>query len=215
MESHWLFIKCARALADAGIASLRFDFYGSGESEGEFREVTLRGEMADAADAADFFRKQKGVDGSRLGLVGLSLGGCVAASVAPRVRARALVLWSAVAHPRILRAIAATSGKPLPGGRSVEYDAREVTVRFLEDAASVQPLKAIRRFKGPTLVLHAGKDESVPVTHAQDYFAAAGARQKEKILMAAADHTFTSLAWEGEVIRRTVEWFRTYLPDDM
>ena len=44
MESHWLFVKCSRALARAGIASLRFDFYGSGESEGEFSEVTLQGE---------------------------------------------------------------------------------------------------------------------------------------------------------------------------
>src|SRR2546426_5960176 len=42
MESHWLFVKCSRALALAGIASLRFDFYGSGESEGEFSEDVAR-----------------------------------------------------------------------------------------------------------------------------------------------------------------------------
>src|SRR5579863_2729220 len=54
MESHWLFVKCSRALAQAGIASLRFDFYGSGESEGEFREVTLRGEISDARAAIEY-----------------------------------------------------------------------------------------------------------------------------------------------------------------
>jgi len=80
MESHWIFVKCARALARAGIASLRFDFYGSGESDGEFREVTLQGEIADARAAMDFFRRQKGIDPKRLGLLGLSLGGAIAAS---------------------------------------------------------------------------------------------------------------------------------------
>ena len=42
-----MFVKCSRALAQVGVASLRFDFYGSGESDGEFRQMTLRGEIAD------------------------------------------------------------------------------------------------------------------------------------------------------------------------
>jgi dienelactone hydrolase len=75
MESHWIFVKCARALAQAGIASLRFDFYGSGESDGDFREVTLRGEISDARVAVEFFRRQKGIDPQRVGLLGISLGG--------------------------------------------------------------------------------------------------------------------------------------------
>src|SRR5881397_966298 len=74
MESHWMFVKCSRALAWAGIASLRFDFYGSGESEGEFSEVTLQGEIADARVAIEFFRRQKGINPERTGLLGLSLG---------------------------------------------------------------------------------------------------------------------------------------------
>src|SRR5207248_8810535 len=96
MESHWIFVKCARALAKAGIASLRFDFYGSGESEGEFREVTLQGEIADARVAIEFFRRQKGINPERIGLLGLSLGGAIAASVAGPGRVAALVLWSAL-----------------------------------------------------------------------------------------------------------------------
>src|SRR6266568_7542966 len=98
MESHWIFVKCARALAKAGIASLRFDFYGSGESEGEFRDASLLGEIADARAAVNFFRWQ-GIDAERLGMLGLSLGGVIAAILAPDCDARALVLWSAPARP--------------------------------------------------------------------------------------------------------------------
>ena len=212
MESHWIFIKCARALASEGIASLRFDFYGSGESEGTFREATLQSEIADARAAVRFIQRQKGIDSARLGLCGLSLGGCVAACVAPAARAKALVLWSAVAHPAILQQLSKKLGNPSannPG--DFEYDAREISARFLKDAAKVDPLNAIRRFENPTLIIHPGKDDTVPRSHAADFLQASGAGIKEKVIVPGADHTFTSIAWESAVKGLSVEWFRRYL----
>lgn len=212
MESHWIFIKCARALASKGIASLRFDFYGSGESEGSFREATLQSEIADAKAAIRFMQRQKGIDPVRLGLCGLSLGGCVAACVAPAAKAQALVLWSAVARPAILQQLSRKLGKPSPNdANNFEYDAREISARFLKDAAKVDPLSAIRRFRRPTRIIHPGKDETVPRSHAEDFLQASGARVKEKVIVPGADHTFSSIAWETAVIGLTVEWLRRYL----
>lgn len=212
MESHWIFIKCARALARAGIASLRFDFGGSGESEGEFRDVTLRSEINDAVDAVAYFRRQKGSHPARVGLCGLSLGGCIAACIAHRVKAKAAVLWSAVAHPAVLREIAATLARPLPGTPELwEYDAREVSQRFLDDAAKFDAAQLLGRFAGPTLIIHPERDAHVPLSHAEDLFQASRAGAKQQVVIAGADHTFTSLAWEREVIDRTVAWFREHL----
>jgi uncharacterized protein len=212
MESHWIFIKCARALAAAGIASLRFDFFGSGESDGSFGEATLQSEITDARAAVQFMRRQRGIDSGRLGLCGLSLGGCIAACAAGNAKAKALVLWSAVAHPAILQDLSMELGKPSPENPGAfEYDARVISARFLEDAPKVEPLAAIRRFAKPTLILHPGKDRTVPRSHAQDYLHASGAKIKEKVIIPGADHTFTSVAWEAEVIVRTVEWFCNYL----
>lgn len=212
MESHWMFVKCARALAHAGVASLRFDFYGSGESEGDFREMTLRGQISDARAAVDYLRRQKGIDPKRLGLLGLSMGGTVAAALAAKVRARAVVLWSALAHTAHLRTLALTSVKPIPGsGGAVEYDAREISPRFLDDALKVHPVRSLARFKGPTLIIQPEKDASVPLSHAQDFYQAAAATGKEFVLIPGADHVFSSVSWEREVIARTVEWFRARL----
>ncbi|HEX5411723.1 MAG TPA: alpha/beta hydrolase [Terriglobia bacterium] len=210
MESHWIFIKCARALASHGIASLRFDFYGSGESEGSFNEATLQSEIADARSAVRFMHRQKGIDAGRLGLCGLSLGGCVAACVAPAAKAKALVLWSAVAHPAIFQQLSDRLGKTSPSG-DYEYDARLISARFVRDAAKVDPLRAIRRFRKPTRIIHPGKDDTVPLSHAADFLHASGASIKQKVIIPGADHTFTSIAWESAVIGQTVEWFRRYL----
>jgi hypothetical protein len=208
MESHWIFVKCSRALAQAGIASLRFDFYGSGESAGDFREVTLRGEIADGRAAVAFLRRQKGIDSARVGLLGFSLGGAVAASLASSVQAGAAVLWSSVAHTGRLREIAGRSTRPIPGKLgAVEYAAREISPRFLDDLLKVEPVRHLARYRGPTLIIHAEKDEHIPISHARDFFRAAGAETKELAIIPGTDHVFSSVRWESEVIRRTVEWF--------
>lgn len=208
MESHWLFVKCARALERMGIASLRFDFFGSGESDGTFEEATLEGEIRDANTAVEFFRKQKGMCRQRIGLLGLSLGGAIAALLAARVRARALVLWSALAYPHDLRSLSESRTKPLgDGGGAREYSGHIVSARFLHGLDRVHPLRAIRRFKRPTLIIHPGRDELLPLRHPEAYFRVAGARVKEKVIIPGADHTFTSAAWEQDVIARSVSWF--------
>lgn len=212
MESHWMFVKCSRALAQAGLASLRFDFYGSGESDGEFREMSLRGEIADGRAAIAFLRKQAGIDPIRVGLLGLSLGGAVAAALASSVGAKAVVLWSAVAHTARLRDLVKQGGKKIAGkAGAMEFDAREISPRLIEDVLKVEPIRHLARFKGPTLIIHPEMDEAVPISHAHDFLQAAGADAKELAIITGADHVYTSILWEQEVIVRTVQWFGHHL----
>jgi uncharacterized protein len=212
MESHWMFVKCSRALAFAGLASLRFDFYGSGESDGEFRQMTLSGQLDDGRAAAAFLRKQKLIDPERIGLLGLSLGGTVAACLAPTLKAKALVLWSAVAHTGRMGELIKRKARKIPGKPGAfEYDARELHPRLMEDVLKVDPIRHIVRYKGPTLIIHPEMDELVPVSHARDFYHAAGSSTKDLAIIGGADHVFTAIPWENEVIARTARWFVYYL----
>jgi alpha/beta superfamily hydrolase len=67
-------LAVVRALADAGIASLRFNFRGVGSSDGEYGDGD--GEVRDVAGAVACVRER--VDGAEMALVGYSFGAMVA-----------------------------------------------------------------------------------------------------------------------------------------
>lgn len=87
-------VNMARSLARAGIACVRFDFYGCGESDGEFSDMLFDGLLSDAADIFAWASAQPWADADRMFLAGHSMGGYVAASAAPYIRPRGLVLLS-------------------------------------------------------------------------------------------------------------------------
>lgn len=213
IEAHRLFVKAGRFLAAKGIAVLRFDFRGSGESEGDFEQVTVSSEINDALAALDFLRKQPEVDPDRVGLIGLSLGGCVATCAASRDRkVRALVLWAAVAD---LKGLFVQRMQPeikdlLEKQGWVDFGGWKVSKAFYEDAAKIEPLREALRYDGAVLIVHGGKDPVVPVDHAHRYHAAFQCTKKMHIIPE-ADHTFARLDWESEVIQVTLEWLKTHL----
>lgn len=81
--------ELARLLARSGYAALRFDFRGCGASDGERGRIICMEEVEDARAAITFLQAQQGVDKSKIGLIGASLGGSVAlyaAALDARVR---------------------------------------------------------------------------------------------------------------------------------
>lgn len=81
-------------MLERGYACLRFDFRGSGESEGDFSEITLETEISDAKTAVEFARSHDKIDPERIALPGQSLGGTIAICIAAEVEIASSVLWS-------------------------------------------------------------------------------------------------------------------------
>lgn len=87
-----MYVHLSRALAEQGIGSARFDFYGNGESDGEFSNMSFDGLYTDAADMVAWAKEQAYVDADKVFLSGQSMGGYIAASVAPTIQPYGLVL---------------------------------------------------------------------------------------------------------------------------
>ena len=90
----------AKALAGSGRDTLRFDYYGTGDSAGDMVDADLAGWERDIEEAIDEIQSTSG--GPRVTLLGLRLGGSLAARVAARRQrdVESLVLWDPVISGR-------------------------------------------------------------------------------------------------------------------
>lgn len=96
--AHRLLVDLARALCRHGVTVLRFDYRGTGDSEGAFTDFTLAGALADTRVALDLLREQAAV--TQVGLLGVRLGATLAAQAAPAVGATWLGVWEPVSSGR-------------------------------------------------------------------------------------------------------------------
>ena len=213
VESHFIFVKMARRLADAGFFVMRFDFRGSGESEGDFSDMTIPAEIDDARVALAWLRGQPEVDPKRVSLLGLSMGGAVATSLAGEDEDIAgLILWSALARPSMFVSQEVARAGKTPPPLSVQKDGNFdmggnlVGKAFKETAQEVQPLKNIQKYAGDVLILHGTRDETVPPSEAKRYADAVGEKRASLHWIQDADHTYNAHIWEQEVFKLTLEW---------
>ncbi|MHB8893963.1 MAG: serine aminopeptidase domain-containing protein [Candidatus Geothermincolia bacterium] len=96
---HRLLVNYARILQEQGFTVLRFDYRGYGDSDGEFRNVTVSTQQSDIGVAASHLRQAPGVE--RLALLGIRFGATLAAVAANTVPAVSkLVLWEPVINVR-------------------------------------------------------------------------------------------------------------------
>lgn len=98
--------QVAAALAEAGFVTLRFDYSGFGDSEGERGWIDPAARVEDARSALSALSHRSEVDPARIGVYGHSYGGPVALMLAvsdPRLRVLAAVS-SPGAGPDMLRA---------------------------------------------------------------------------------------------------------------
>ena len=210
------FVRMARALQRVGIASLRFDFRGSGDSEGEFSAMTPTRELQDAREALRFVRRQPGIDPKRVGIVGLSLGGMIAAYILGEDRlVKTGVLWNPVSDPqnRHKNRLTPMDRRQLKEMGFVDMDGWALGQAFLSDMKTFNPLKAIASASCPILIVQASGDQTVPPSSAHAYKKALRKSGQEAAihLVNGADHCFSSILWDMELIAVTLEWMRTRL----
>jgi dienelactone hydrolase len=166
------FRRLAEALAQRGIATIRPDFPGCGQSNEPFTRNNLSNMMADTRAALAYVSRKPEIDANRTGIVGYSMGARVAMLVLPDGYAAA-VLWAPVG----LDGPGAVF--PLIGGQSSYLELRKraqsagvtpfVTPwgqhqnlgrKWFDDLETYQPMRAVRSFTGALLVI-SGADDAI------------------------------------------------------
>lgn len=181
--------EVSRELAKAGIAVLRFDFTGLGESEGDFADTTFSSNLDDLEDAAGFLADR--AEAPQL-LVGHSLGGAAVLAVAERLDSvHAIATIAAPSSPdNVLKHFDEQLDEIADNGSAeVELAGRSFRIRrdFVEDAREHDLPERVGNLRKPILVLHSPLDRVVSVDHAQRIFTAAH-HPKSFVSLDKADH---------------------------
>ena len=183
-------------MSGEGVAMLRFDFRGIGESEGSEEDNTISKKIADLNAAIDFIKTYPGL-GDRLGLIGSSLGGflsLIKASTDKEIKA--VVVWATPLHLDDL-------------GSKKEKDYPLPPEAFFEDLPKHRLLPLLQKVSN-CLVIHGERDELVPVDQALGIFYNLGI-PKEINVIGAADHRLTDPAHRQRAIELSLDWFKKHL----
>lgn len=216
VEGRRLFVRLARRLAACGIASLRIDFRGSGDSAGDASEMTVSSERADALAALRFLAERDDVDSDRIAILGMSLGGMIAAyTLAAMPTVKTAVLWNPVAFPKELidRRMTPETEATLASNGVLDDGGWPIGKSFIEEMKTADPLAAVRDVRIPTLIVGSTEDEIVPHAHAEAYSEVLRKNTPESHLhrIIGSGHTFASLPWAEEVMTVTSDWLETRL----
>ncbi len=173
-----MFELIADTLQAHGIASIRFDFNGHGDSEGAFQDMTVPNEIEDAKKVVAYVRDLKFV--SDLAIVGHSQGGVVASMTAgqlseqlgqPAFKAVALMAPAAVLRDDAIRGN--TMGKmydPFDPGEYVElFGGLKLGGNYIRTAFSLPIYETAAKYQGPALIIHGTADRVVPYTYGERF----------------------------------------------
>lgn len=204
------------SLASRGVATLRFDFTGLGESEGEFAATTFSTNIGDLVAAADWLRETLAAPTI---LVGHSLGGAAVLAAAHRIdEVKAVATIGAPADPEHVAKLFEAERETIEreGQAEVTLAGRSFVIRkgFLDDLAEHCSDAAIGRLGRALLIFHSPQDLTVGIESASRIYRAAR-HPKSFVSLDGADHLLTKPAearYVGEII---ASWASRYVEPEV
>ncbi len=205
-------VNISRALNQEGIAVMRFDFTGLGESEGDFADTNFSSQISDLLTAANYMKEK--IKAPRL-LIGHSLGGAAvvrASGLIPSVEA--LVTIGAPFAPSHVTHLFKDDIPQLKaeGKVQVNIGGRPFTVKkqFIDDLENHKPAENLRN--KPLLIFHSPQDKIVGIDNAADLYQAAR-HPKSFVSLDKADHLLSNKE-DAEYVGMTIAaWVHRYISD--
>jgi dipeptidyl aminopeptidase/acylaminoacyl peptidase len=208
MGPEYLFVKISRFLAANNIASVRFDFTGSGESDGEFCDMSLDTMKCDLLTVTNHFKRT--LKPSKVFLLGHSIGGMVVALSVKEILADGIVLIAPVADTRKFfteRKVMSQIGVNSRG--FFEYGPHELSPNVFDALQNVNPSVFLsENFKGKMLLIQGSSDPTVLPEESLLYIneSKRSGVSGEYTLIQGANHNFTRVDDVNNLCQTILSW---------
>ncbi|WP_394613176.1 alpha/beta hydrolase family protein [Lentzea sp. JNUCC 0626] len=204
--------RTARSLAARGVAVLRFDFTGLGQSGGDFANTTFTSNVDDLVCAANHLRDTIGAPSV---LIGHSLGGAAVLAAAHRIPSvKAVVTIAAPADTKHVEHLLGSSKEQIEalGVAEVRLAGRpfRISSDFLLDINQQNQTACISGLNRALLVMHSPQDDTVGIDNARIIFDLAR-HPKSFVSLDGADHLLTNRADADYVAEVLTAWASRYL----
>ena len=152
------FLNFSRIISKYGYASLRMDFFGNGESDGEFYDFTMDTLIDDAKVIVECAFNLQGV--KKVTLMGFSMGGAVATYLSGKLgnRISKLLLWSAAVN---INDLIKKHYEDAVKNESESHGTFEISEAMYDSLGKYDPLDNITSFTNPVMIIHGRKDLAV------------------------------------------------------
>lgn len=205
-------VNINRALTREGIAVLRFDFTGLGESGGDFAHTNFSSNVSDLIAAAEFIKTE--YEAPKI-LIGHSLGGAAVLQAASRIGSVAAV--ATISAPFNLSHVARYLGSSqeqinATGEATFTLAGNQFTItkQFLDDLEQTRMEETIHNLGRALIIFHSPRDEIVGIDNAAKIFQAA-MHPKSFVSLDRADHLLSSRSDSLYVGSVLAAWARKYI----
>lgn len=199
------YVQLARMLEARGIATFRFDFLGSGESDLNFKDMTFKDELACARIILEETLKMENC--TEIYLLGHSMGGAVASELAklyPDV-IKKMVLWAPAFN--LPAALDYLTGKMEPNQEGFyDHGGFEISQSFVDDILTRDFYQNLDTYKNDLLVIHGSEDKTVPYDISKIYIPKFG-KQLQFVTIEGGNHNFDTVDQIKEVLRLSLDFF--------
>ncbi len=162
------YVQLSRLLEAKGIATMRMDFLGSGESDLTFKDMTFKDELSCARVILEEVLHMPIT--SEVYILGHSMGGAIASELAKLYPQdiKKMCLWAPAFFMKeaVLHMV---KDAPLYKEGIYDYFGFELSTKFVEDIKERDFSKDMDVYKNELLIIHGTKDETVPYYVSENY----------------------------------------------
>jgi dienelactone hydrolase len=210
-----MYLREARALAERGIASLRIDFAGTGDSEQPYTANTWTGMVADAVTAHDWLVAHPRIIDDRVGVLGFSMGSKVGLGLlAERLDVPAFASWSGALYDGIPPGFIELYDQAQANGSVVldlGFAVVELSLAWFDTMIASTPLTDATGYLGAILAVAGSEDTTVDPSVSQNFVATLNTPDETLRIIDGADHIYNVLTPDQThaeaAIQITADWF--------
>ena len=197
-ENGFLFKQFSKLFAENGIASLRFDFMCSGDSDGDFEDMSFLTEIEDGRNIVEYAYELN--NHQPIILLGFSMGGAVAGKVASEYRhiIKKLVLLAPAGCMDILGTERyGVDRNNVPEDFKYDLGGFCISAKLPKSFQNISVYGDVEKFENPVLICHGELDASVPIEYGRKYQSLYKNCEFHEIK--GAPHCFTKVEYRKEV----------------